>query len=380
MISPRPRGAPRLQRLGSLLLLAASAGLGCERKPDEPVAPRAADEPAGAAPSADGATGAARVIADLRREKLPLVPRARAAQRIVLRRGKLAHLTQDALVIRDVVGSKEQLRLPVSGPRLLTVLRDDSLLALLERESLRVEPRKYEVTRLSRVPLFPQSQLVPDPLRERRFYVVHAFDPTLYGYEISDDGKLTTLDFVELDGFDGRAFVMLKDGSFLHTTKQGLRRFFLGGKTQTFALEGEADVWRIMSAKRLSRLWLARSSGHFELCEIVGSALRVVARLPATEPVDSVSAGAGLAWLGVQSAGAGRHFSLELLDEAGASRALGTYPLAEASGGGESWVSEVLEDRGIAASDDGALIAVGGPSLLEVWNAKTGERLLRAPP
>ncbi len=364
------------------LLLAGLLLLACEDKSNPPVDPprsSSATRPEltvldGAAGASDAAAAAAAVIAELRRDKLSLAPRSRATGSIVFGRGRVIQLATEALTIRDAKEGKEVLKLEVAGGRLVTLLRDGSVLALLEKETLSIEPRKNEVSRYSRVALFPESRVFADPLVDRRFYVVHAFDPTLYGYEITEDQKISTLDFVDMPEFDGRVFTSLKDGSFLYSTATGLQRFFLKGKAQAYAIEDPKQVWRVATARRLDRVWLARDDGSLELRELTAKTPRLIQRIDVKDPIDVASSDAGIAVLRLAPAEGGRHFQVEFFDESTERRFTSHLALDEASGSGEGWVRDVLRNRGIMLTDDGALLAVGGPSELHVWNVRSGKK------
>lgn len=324
----------------------------------------------------DGAA-ARNVLSELRRDKLSLAARRVPSQRIAFARDRLARLAGDQLVIVDTRTWKQTSTVAVDEPRRVVGLLDGSLLVLAGKASTWVQARKDEVVTLGRVPVFPETVVLPDRREKRRFWVLHAFDPTLYGYQIDPKGQLETLDFIELPDFDKHAFVSLKDGSYLYTTATGLRRFFPGGKREDYELAGSGEVWRLSTTRRIDRLWLARENGSFELLELGGGKLRKVKQLELGDALDVVSSDAHLAILTMSPAALGkRRFVLRVVDDAGKNVFETDLPVDAPSGSGESWVQEITKNRAVHLAPSAPLVAIGGPDAVSVWNLRTKKSLL----
>ena len=320
--------------------------------------------------------GAARkVLSELRSDKLELNARRVPAERVAFVHGRLAVLTSDALVVRDTKSWKEIAKVPALEPRRVIGLADGSVLAASKDDVTTLAPRKNEVTRTSRIPLFPESVLFPDLRKERRMWVLHGFDPTLYGYEIEDDGKLNTLDFIELKDFDLKAFTALKDGSFLYTTKKGLRRFFPGGRAENVSLPEGPGVWRLLTTRRIDQVWVAREGGTFELLGIAGGKGQVVRSLTLPSAYDVATSNTAIAILRLERSDKKRHFALRVVDADGKQLMEQELPLSKAPGDGEDWVEQITKNRAVAIAPKEPLVAVGGPTWLSVWNYKTQKRV-----
>ncbi len=366
-----------------VLALVALAG-GCKDKPSLPDRDQLPPRPTSSAQESpllridagalDG--GAARkVLSELRSDKLELAARRVPAERIAFVHHRLAMLTPDALVVRDTKTWKEIANVAAVEPRRVIGLADGSVLSASKDAVTVLAPRKNETTTTSRIPLFPESVLFPDLREKRRLWVLHGFDPTLYGYEIEDDGKLNTLDFIELKDFDLRAFTALKDGSFLYTTKKGLRRFFPGGRSVQIALPEGPDVWRLLTTRRIDQVWIARDNGRFELLSIAGKG-RVVRSLDLPSAYDVATSDLAIAILRLErGAGKKRRFSLRVVDADGKELMEQELPLGKAAGEGEDWVAKITKNRAVVLAPKEPLVAVGGPTWLSVWNFKTKKRV-----
>jgi hypothetical protein len=348
-------------------------------KPGEALVLDATAPTSSAAPN--GSSGAEAFVEQLRNQKLDISARRSPTQRIAFGKNTLAQLTDAGLVIRDTKGFKETTKVSVPGPRRLASLSDGSLLVLGESSVQRLprDPKKNQT--FSRIPLFVDSVVFPDRRKERQLWVFHGIDTTLYPYALTEDDKLDTLDFLELAEFDQRGITLLKDGSFVYTAKNKLKRFYPGGKVWTLDLTSGADVWRILTTRRLDELWLARSDGQLELLRISENSLQVVRRLDAKGAFDIASNDAELAILKLESAAGPdggtttRVWKLSVLDADGKEKMSQTLPFNPAPGSGESWVREVTKNRAVVLSSYGPYVAVGGPDEVTVFDYRSGAKV-----
>jgi hypothetical protein len=273
---------------------------------------------------------------------------------------------------------KEVTRLPMTGPRRVATLADGSVLAAGSSDVWYVprDPKKAE--RYTRLPLFPDSLMLGDRREKKKLWVHHGIDPTLYPYELGEAGRLETLDFIALNGADQKGFALLKDGSYVYTAGSSLVRFFPGGKKWTLALPAGAEVWRILTTRRLDELWLARTDGKLVLAQLSDAALTVkkTLDLPGTFDLATNDSEIALLRLETGSADAGaRSWKLVVLDADGKEQMATDLPL-DAAPTTEDWVREITKNRGVVLSPSQPLVAVGGPSWLAVWRSKTGQRVL----
>lgn len=384
-------------RLVGILVVAIAAVVvsACDRKapppPDEPPLPpkslaldagvpgtEAADRDAG-----DGAEAARRLVSELRGQKLDVAARRVAPQRIVFGKAGLAQLGETELVVREVPGFKVKNRLAVDEPRKVVALDDGSLLCATKNELVRVGEDPKKTQRFKRVPLFPDSLLFADRRYKDQLWVLHGIDPTLYPYHLGESSSLETLDFVELADFDQKGFAALKDGSFVYTAGNRLRRFFAGGKSWNLELPEGAEVWRVLTTRRVDQAFIARGDGKVQLVQLAADRLTLVKTLDLPGAFDIASNDSELAILRLDSAkpgpdgGApGRAWMLAVFDSNGKEQMRVDLPLDAPSGSDEDWVRDITKNRAVVLSSHAPVVAVGGPTWLAAWSTKTGERLL----
>lgn len=378
-----------------LVALTLSGLLACEERPptpgrpDEPPRPPKLDldaalEVAADAGDFDASAEAKRLVAELRSAKLDVAPRRVPTQRLAFGKDRLAQLTDSELVIRDTKDMKELGRLPVTGPRRVAALSDGSLLVAGQSDVWHVPRDLKKAQRYSRLPLFPDSLLLGDRRDKKKLWVHHGIDPTLYPYELGEAGRLETLDFIELEAADQKAFALLKDGSYVFTAGDKLVRFFPGGKRWSLALPAGAEIWRISTTRRLDELWLARGDGKLELAQLGEGALTVKKTLELPGTFDVASSDTELALLRLEtstsaaSRDAGlppRSWKLLVLDADGKEQMSTELPLDPATAT-EDWVREVTKNRAVVLSPSESLVAVGGPSWLGVWSYKDKRQVL----
>jgi hypothetical protein len=322
------------------------------------------------------ASAAASAVTELRASKLELAPRQTPSERLAFGKGRLAQLGAETLSVRETGGFSEVLRIALPAPRRVVELANGGLLAVGADAVVRLEPRAKEPERYGRIPLFPDSFVLGDRRDARRVWVLHAFGSMLYRYGVGGDaGAIETLEFLDLEGFDRRAFLALKDGSFLYTAGDKLRRFFVGGKRWDLALPEGSAVWRLLTTRRIDQIWLARDGGKLELAEISARGVRVVRALEVGHAFDVASNDQELAVVEVESGDGPRRWKLCVYDDSGKRRFEAPLAPDPALGAGEDWVRIVTRDKTLALSTHAPLVAVGGQGALSVWNTKTGARV-----
>ncbi len=362
-----------LPRRIATLVLTLGVYSGCEDHPKLEPAPSAHTPPTG--PSVTVDASAPRVVGALRKNVLELGTRALPAESIAFAKNHFVHLSQDTLFINELPSRKELAKIPVAEPRRVLVLRDGRSLALCAAETILVTERKREVVRLRRIPLFPQSQVLPDLHHSGRFWVLHAFDAALYGYELDDDNSLQILDPRDIKDFDGRVFAPLRDGSFLHTDKDGLVRLFLAGKRTPLPLD-VTGAFRLLPTRRLDQIWLARDGGSLERFQLLGGRAKSLVSFQVAQVFDVAASDKNLAVLRVRPTDGGRDFAVELYSAKGKLQWADSLELSVDAPESEDWVFRVSRDRGVAVSQNGKWLAVGGLGAAVLWDATSGKRVL----
>jgi hypothetical protein len=390
---PSPRF--RIGAVAVALVLALLAA--CDDKPSRPNSPGDPEKPPRPPPRDDAALGdlerpdggaaaaaaiasTRQLVAEIRSEKLDVAPRRVPAERLAFGKGKLAQLTEQALIVRDTSKFSTLSTLPVSEPRRVTTLADGTLLVAGKSDVLTVPGDATKTERYPRIPLFVDSLIFADKRDKTKLWVLHGIDPTLYPYQLGEAGKLDTLDLVQLPELDQKGFAALKDGSFVYTAKEQLHRFFPGGKTWKLALPPGAEVWRILTTKRIDELWLARADGKLELAQITANRLVVKKTLEAPGAFDIASNDSDIALLRLERGEGGkRSWKLMVFDSGGKDEMLVELPLDPVKGTGEDWVRDLTRNRAVVLSSYAPLVAVGGPTWLSVWNYEKNERVMEPP-
>jgi len=285
-------------------------------------------------------------------------------------------------VVWELEDWKLAVKIPVAEPRAVMTMADGAFVVVAGRETLRLEQHETKPTRLPRLMLVPGSQLWPDRRDPLTLWV--PLGRTLYRYVLPgpDDpppDRLVPTATLPLEEHDERVFAGLKDGSFLFTTESGLVKFHPEGKaTRGPTPVASRDVWRLLSAHRIDRAWVASQSGSLELIDFVAN-FGVVRRVQVAETLYDIAADDR--HFAVVRAhyepGQRRRWSVALLDTDGKTvfeHPLPAGPRPETS----DWVGRETLNRGVALAPDDSCLAVGGPSWVTVWEIDSGRVLLAA--
>ncbi len=316
--------------------------------------------------------------------RVSLPPRPAPAQRVAFARGRLGRLTADELVVHDVRSWKLVTRISLANPRRLVRTADGGFAVADLTKLVRLAPRRTEPETFSRVALFPRSRLFGDERFFDRVWVHHAGDSALYRYDYADDagplqGVGNSLDF---SGFDGRALGALPDGAFVATEQGKLRRFFPDGKSVGLALPDlETDVWRLVRARRIDRVWVATKSGKMSLVELGQTARRVRKIDLGMVPFELASSVRYVAALGVEP-GEKHPTKWRLVVHGHDGQLVFRQELSAEPGTpppGTSWLAHWVGNRDLAIARDKPLVAVGGATSVEVWDVKKRSRVFLQP-
>lgn len=386
----RPEGSLWPVLISLCLCLASAVGCrgeGSEEPPGEPeptpaaTAPRLLDagldplSSASPAPTSSAPKGPSRLdplLRELRERRLTLGHREVAEQRMAFTSDRLAVLGTDEVVVRDLQTFEIVLRPPLEGPRSIIALRDGSFLVVGKLGSLRILPQRRAVEPLPHLPLFGDSQLLPDRRTSDRAWLQHPFSPELYGYRLQPSAsRVAALDkLVPLEGFDRRALLGLKDGSFIFTAQDRWVRFWLFGAPEVSSPSPLGrDLWRLLLARRLDQFWVARRDGHLELVQIGPDYLAQGSFDLGANLFDIASGDQWVAALRVdEPANQPRRWSLVVVDTTGKELLKADLPPDPAPIPGENWVEPLVRNRQLAFCDTPPRLAVGGPDHLMVWD------------
>jgi hypothetical protein len=377
-----------------LVVLVVLVALGCDRvdaltrqspepqPPPRPARPESAPSAIASAPAPVPDGGAPRPLPlDPKvRRSLTLSPRKIHDPGVAIGKGRIAVLTDDALVVRDTTKFTEVTRIPLRGPRQLAVMADGSFLAPEAAKTSWLLPHDTKARAFPRFIMLPESTVFADRRAPDRFWVMAPFGTTLFGYALAPSslGFLVTKDWVELEGFDGHAFGSLRDGSFLYSTSSGFRQFFGPGKKEDIAGDPQG-VFRLLPASRPDTVWLLtrESADLFRL--LAGKLVHLRKVLFAAMPYDVEAEGQYLAALELlQPTEEPWRFVLEVFDVDGKRRMRESLS-ADESLDPKTWLALLTRNRRLSLSADPPLVAVGGPESLTVWRADKGDPLWHSP-
>jgi hypothetical protein len=277
---------------------------------------------------------------------------------------------------------KRVAKVHVEQPRAVVTMADGAFVVATGRGTLRLEQHETTPARLPRLMLLPGSQVWPDRRDPRALWVplgqaLHQY--VLPGPEDPVPHRLVPAASHPMSEYDGHAFAGLKDGSFLYPTRGDLVRFFPGGKsTRGPAPIPGNDVWRLLSARRIDRAWVAEPNGTLHLVEFVAH-FPVVRELEVAGNLHDIAVNdQHIAVVRIRSpANQARRWSVAVLDLEG--RPSFEHPLpAGPPPDTEDWVARETLNRGIVLAPDDRCVAVGGPTWLSVWEIDSGRPLLPA--
>jgi hypothetical protein len=274
---------------------------------------------------------------------------------------------------------REIARVPMKGPRAALGLPAGSVLVAALDASYRFDPgekRPHPATRLS---LLPGFVLEARRGRQDQVWVLQAPLKNLQAYSLNPEGEggLGIDSERALDDYDGGAFTTLSDGSFLYTHGRELIHRTGARTAKTFTLpESFGAVWRLASADRIDRAWVASAAGELSLVEF-GARLRVVRAFhPEAAPFDLATNAKRLALVSVsEPAGEPRRFSLSVYSFDG-KRIFSHELSSDAVSADADWVARVTANKEVVIGADPPRVAVGGPSALRVFELDSGRELL----
>jgi hypothetical protein len=313
------------------------------------------------------------------RRSLKLSPRRASTSRIALGKGRLGVLTESALLVRSTTTFDQTLTFPLERPRGLLGLTDGSLVALGGANTLRLLPQDTKPKLFPRVTLLPDSSLLSDRVNPDRLWVLPRSGSILFAFDVVEGGSslLAPSASVDLDAFDRRAIGSLRDGSFLYTSGGGYRQFYGLGKREPIVGESR-DVFRILPGARPDTAWVFHAKDATLYMVLNGKLEKQRSIALETTPFDAESSGGYLAVLELaQPEDAAWSFLLEVFDGTGKRRL--RAPLDAIESFDDDWLDKLTENRSVAVQSEPPLVAVGGPTHVDVWAADKGTHLFGGP-
>lgn len=301
-------------------------------------------------------------------------------------KGQLCQLTEGALLSRQLTKPGEAAREPLSNGRMVLSLKNGRCMVATLNELIMPAVGTRESQRARRLPRFslmPGTRAFGDRQDEERLWVHHSHDPTLYRYSLekAEGALLVPEDFVELADYDGKAFLGLRDGSFLYTAGKELRRFFPQGRKQQLGPQkGSAGVLRLLLARRIDQAWVVREDGLASLVTLTATLPWSRSHRLGSKLLTVASSERHLAALDLKSApGEPRVWRLRVYGEKKEEAIFEAEVPADPGDDGRvgpAWVEAATRNLGVVLTDKPARVAVGGPERMLVWDFQKGNKLL----
>lgn len=355
-------------------LAAASLALGaCEKTP--PPAP----DPAPAASSEEDVRAAraqaavAEALASVR-SRLSLAAPEWELQPLATGRRLLVRLTSDKLEAYALPEAKLTFEKPLDGPRAAAAIAGGSVVAVGRLESFRVDPGAKEPVRVPPLVYTPGALLLPERRDSSVLYNLDRSARALLKQPLAPGAKVLRGEQLSLEGYDGGPIAMMRDGAALFRAQGGVRRAMPGSRP--VSLKGSALVpWRLLPGRRIDQAWAVAADGsveHWQLTDRVHVLRRLSLGAP---PFDVAASEAYLAAVVVEEGKGPRRFRLRVFDEQGKQlleRELSPDPPPR----GDKWAVKAVADRHVVLGDPEPIVAVGGPSALQIWALPSGDSLL----
>jgi hypothetical protein len=357
----------------------ADEGPPLDEPPREPAKPKLRPVPPRPSGSASpGSRAVASALIEVRNQRLKLAPRSTPGQKLAFGPALLGQLGERELVVRKLSDFSVVLRRPLPDAHALVELLDGSLLALGRDRNLLLPLGGGKPVELAPLGLSPGLSVLADRREARRLWLLHWFVGSLYRYDQDavDAGPLGMGAFYPLEDFDRRAFALLKDGSFIYSTRDGLRRFYSPAKKSVLKdpTDGSEGL-RIFSARRSDQIFVVTERGELLLAQLADR-LNVLQKLtlpPGIYDIDINDDSIALV-RAEEVPDAARRWELVVYDARGERKFSAELPSDPASAD-EDWMTSVTRNKQVVLSRRKPLVAVGGPTWLGVWNTVSGERV-----
>ena len=318
----------------------------------------------------------AQTLRAVREQRLEIAPPTVPLQRLAFGAGRLVQARDSSVAFLDTKRGDLVAETDIGAVRAVAHGSDGALFAVGAKSGIRLEARAAKPRPFPRATFFPGCQLFGDLEEPSYFYLFYSGEGQLYRYPFDvDAGALLPITTPSpLDGCIG-ALTLLRDGVFVCRTAKGLGRKAARGKRSDFPwAAGFPEPFRLLPAKRLDELFAVSTAGevvHFRLAAGLPELGRF--RLPSA-PYAAAANGEALAFVLVAAPipGQARRWSVLVTDFDGQSRFRAELAAPSASAD-DDWLAALVEDKNLAISSFGSLVAVGGSVRLKVWDYAQGE-------
>lgn len=352
-------------------------GQGCERSkvaasdsvPDAP----AAGVSASASQNRPAVARAPKALGELRRGKLRLPPLRHPSQSIGFWDRRLFQLEPDQVRVYETTSFSSVVH-NIKTPRALA-LDPQQGVSVVGREGLFSLSRgQTPFFHYAAVTFLPGSQIFPDLLEKDHVWVYHENAPALYRYHLVPGVKpmLPLVEELSLPASDGVAFLQLKDGTFAYTARDKVVHVSEHGSVRQFSVEVKSPIVRLAKAPRVDRLWALCEDHDLVLLQFDDHLREVKALKLGREPLDIAVGGPMLAAVFETVRPKQRQFEIVVYD-AELREVLRAIRVPQIDFRSPDWAERLSNNHGLALSEQGALLALGGPERLAVWDVRSGK-------
>lgn len=314
----------------------------------------------------------ASALSEVRAKKLELAAPDWDERRVAFGRKLLVRLGPSTLEAFSVPSMTPLFTEPLEGPRGLVELAGGSVLAVGAEVTLRVDPEAKTPVRLPRVSATPGVAFLPERRNSAQIWAIHR-GGIAARHELALDRELSLTDTITLEGFDGGPVAAMKNGELLFRSSDGVRLTVPEGRPRSARID--VRPWRLLPARRIDQAFAVTADGRVELWQL-GDGLLVRRRWAfGARPLSATSAGDRLAAVLVRETPAGRSFEL-VVHSADGETSFQRSLRADTPLGDDDWAAKLVADHGVALSEGGDFVAVGGPTRLRVFALGDGKAVL----
>ena len=191
-------------------------------------------------------------------------------QRLAFSRERLAWLDGDRLRVFELADFSEVTSFPVVDARNVVGLTGGGFLSAGREQLVRLSDRERRPESFPHAPRIGPTTLVPSRHESEQFWMYYEGIDKLPRFDLGAPSRIASLpvlDWTELYQFDRGALLGVGDGSFVYTTREGLRRIDNQGHRENLPQpELAGRTWALGRDARLDRVWAATPQ-HLYLLE-----------------------------------------------------------------------------------------------------------------
>lgn len=188
---------------------------------------------------------------------------------------RLAQLSDEQLVVRTLPELRVAVRIPVPGGRNVVAGVGGDFVAAGSENVYRLARLDTRAELLAPVPRLGPMVILPARDSSDHFWLLYEGIRRVPEFDLQETvltPYVSVLSWTELEELDGRAVASRGDGTFIYTTRRGLRWVDAEGNARDLPVPGlGAEVWRVLADPEDGGLWVATQS-HVEYLGQVGVA------------------------------------------------------------------------------------------------------------